>query len=231
MALVFPTHLFNPRSIKIWLASQTVQSGQSLSGIVQAIRTDGGGIRMCQMDGIVLNRPDKLRAWKAWMAEFQGGVGRVVVPVATNVLAPRPQQANGPMPYGKLLATSDDPYFPEAKGYGLEMVSAVIATPADLRATQIDIELLQGDKIRGGETLSIEHPTEGHHIYEVNRVLSRADNVFTVKIDCPLREAVTSEAVNFDWPMFDAYMMPELDIAPMVENKRAEVSITFREAF
>ena len=213
------------------MANSVIQSGQSLSGTVDVIRTDGGGLRRCQMDGIVLNTDDKLRAFKAWQAEFAGGTRKVVVPIASNRLAPRPLQGGRPTRYGDILPQSDDPYFPEASGYALEMVKAKTIQPAAFRAMEITLTMMQGDVIRGGETFSIEHTEAGHHVYEINRVLSRDGDDYTVKLDCPLRERLTGfDPLNFDWPMFEAYLLPDMDIAPQIENKRAEVSLSFREA-
>lgn len=231
MADIFPTHLFNPKAIKVWLAGNVIQSGQSISGVGQVVRTDGGGFRMCRMDGIILNTDDKLRAWRAWQGVMAGGVVKVTVPLATNRLAPRPLQGGKPTRYGSLANSSSDPYFPEASGYGLPMIVATVNGAAAQRANQIGITMTQGSVIRGGETFSIAHPISGNRAYEINRVLSRTGDDYVVQIDCPLREALAGgEAVNFDWPMFDAYLLPDSDIAPMIENYRAEVSITFREA-
>lgn len=230
MPLIFPTQLFNPRGVKLWLANSTVQSGQSLSGVIDVIRTDGGGLRMLELSGIVLKSPDAIRAWEAWQAELAAGVNVVTVPVPINAYAPRPLAAGKPMPYSQLNPTSNDPYFPEAFGYGVEMVQASIASPASFRAVQLDIELTKGDKIRGGETFSINHATKGNHIYKINRVLARVGDVYTVSIDCPLREAIAGgESANFDWPMCDMVQMPDTDISLLIENRRSEVSITFRE--
>lgn len=230
-APIFPTQLFNPKSIKYWLAGNAIQSGQSISGVGQIVRTDGGGFRMCQMSGIVLRTDDQIRAWRAWMGEMAGGVTKVAVPIASNRIAPRPLQGGKPARYGDLAATNADPYFPEASAYGLPMINATVNGPAGLRAMQIGITMTQGSVIRGGEAFSIAHPTSGNRLYEINRVLSRTGDNYVVRLDSPTRqELVGEETVNFDWPMFDAYLVPDSDISPMIENHRGEVSITFREA-
>ena len=231
MPLIFPTHLFNPRGVKVWLANSTVQSGQSLSGVIDVIRTDGGGLRMVEFSGIVLRTNDAIRAWEAWQAELQAGASIATVPVFLNRYNPRPLQGSKPTRYGTLANQSDDPYFPEAAEYGAEMIKVNADAPAPFRSVQISVTMSQGSAIKGGETFSIAHPTAGNHIYKVNRVLSRAGDNYTIKLDCPLREALAgNEKLSFDVPKFDAHLMPDTDIALMLENYRSETSITFREA-
>ena len=231
-SLIFPVQLFNPRVRRVWLSAQVIESGPALNGEIDVIRTDGGGIRNAEYGGIVLNTDDKIRAWEAWSAEFEGGANSVTVPLLTNKWAPRPIQGSAPVPYGQLAPGSTDEYFPETAGYGLEMVTAVIASPASLRAVLVDIELQQGGVIKGGETFSIAHTNKGNRAYVIRRVLARVGDVYTVLIDCPLREVLAGgEKANFDWPLCDMRKTPESDISALMEYNRSEVSITFREAF
>ena len=230
MALVFPTQIFNPRSIKISVLGRTIQSPPSISGVGQIVRTDGGGYRVCQMSGIVLNTNDKLRAWNAWEGVMQGGVTKITVPIATQRLAPRGLRGGTIARYGSLHKSSADPYFPEAIAYGSPLVVAEMVSSAAHRATTVTIVVTRGGRVRGGETFSINHSTAGNHPYKIARVISRDEQEATVLLDMPLRQSVTAgQDINFDWPLMDAVLMPDVDIFPDISFVGAETSITFRE--
>lgn len=231
MPLTFPLHLFNPKSIKIGVYGRVIQSPNSLSGIGQVLRTDGGGFRYVQFSDILLNTDFKLRLAAAWEGELAGGVTRVNVPLATLRLAPRGLAGGKPQRAGSLYSNSDDEYFPEAVAYGNPLIVATI-DPVALRSTTVTINVTKGSRVQSGQTFSINHPTMGWRAYTTVRVLSRNGQMATVTIDIPLREAVAStSSVNFDWPMFEGHLIPDTDISQDISNNRAEVSYSFREAF
>lgn len=229
--LTFPTHLFNPAAIKLRPAGSTITGGESLSGETDTIRTDGGGYWAIQMSGIELLTPDLIRAWRAWEDTLDGGVEKVLVPVADVRMAPR---VPGDAP-GALLAGSTDPYFPEAVGFATPWIVAVTVGAAALRATQIEINVTTGSPVKGGEYFAIDHGgTIGKRVHRIRRVLSRPTaSRAVVSIRPPLRAAVASGvAVDFDWPAVVAKLAPETDISPDIEfGRRATVDISFIEAF
>jgi hypothetical protein len=225
-------HLFNPSSIKSSVQGRVITSPQSISGVGQVLRTDGGGFRIVQLAGIALNTDFKLRLAAAWEAELAGGITRVNVPLNTLRLAPRPLAGGKPMRPGTVAEGSTDPYFPEVTGYGNPLIVATIA-PAAFRATTVTINVAKGTSIQPGSTFSVKHPAMGHRAYVVRRVLSRDGQSATVLIDIPLREAIASAAnANFDWPMVESILVPDTDISQDINyGRRAEVSYVFREAF
>lgn len=231
--LTFPVHLFNPDSITLKLAGAVITGGESLSGEVDTIKTDGGGYWMIQMADIQLLDDDQLRAWQAWEDYLDGGVQRVLVPVPELRTAPRPIAGGVLSSPSQLATTSDDPYFPEALAFGVPWIIATIEGAAALRATQITIDVERGARLKGGERFALTHAVSGRRVYRVMRVLSKAGQLATVNIRPPLREAVVDEqAVDFDWPSMVATMMPDQDISPRIERGRtARVSIAFRESF
>lgn len=232
MPLTFPAHLFNPASVKMSRLGQVTTSPSSISGIVQAVRTDGGGIWRVDYGAMLLRSHDQVRAWRAWESEFAGGASTVNVPVLDLRFAPRPLQGGRLARPGSLKNGSDvDPYFPEVVGYGAPIVVASIA-PASLRATTVTITVQQGSRATGGQTFEIDHPTWGKRVYQTGQVISRNGQSATLKIWPPLREAVTSEtSINFDWPCLACRLAPDSDISPEISVGRASVSATFIEAF
>lgn len=229
--LVFPTHLFNPAGVKVTPAGSSVTAGESISGITDVIRTDGGGYWVVALSGIELITPDLIRAWRAWEDTLDSGAEKIILPVADVRQAPR---IPGDAP-GAILAGSTDPYFPEAVGFATPWIVAVTVGAAALRATQIEINVTTGAPLKGGEQFSINHGGDtGHRLYRVRRVLSRPTaSRAVVSIRTPLRAAVAAgTACNFDWPLLTASLVPESDISPDIEyGRRAGVDAVFREAF
>lgn len=231
--LTFPTHLFNPARIQMRPAGAVITGGESLSGETDVIKTDGGGYWVVQMAGIELTSPDLIKAWRAWEDELDGGVTKVLVPVADVRHAPRPIIGGRPGSPSKLHAASTDPYFPEAVGFASPFIVAKFGAAAALRATQVAIEVTRGARLKGGEVLAVSHATAGRRCYRVRRVISQVGQVATVLIRPPLRQAVANNmAVDFDWPSLVATLIPESDISPDIEfGRRATVDIAFRESF
>lgn len=223
---VFPAHLLNPSSVKLGLTSKVVLSPASLSGVAQALRTDGGGLWQLTLSGISLHTDDKVRIWNAWESYLAGGAQRVSVPVLQNKFAPRGLQGGKPAKFGRISYTGDR-FFPDSVTYGSQLISAR-AYAAPLRATNILVAMDRGSELKGGETFSIAHPTMGNRVYRVVRRLPSGVHA----IDPPLREAIADNtALNFDWPLLDAIVLPGSDLSPDLFNGTGSVSISFQEAF
>ena len=236
--LTFPTHLFNPIRTVLKPTGITISGGESLSGEVDTIRTDGGGYWLIHMLGIELLTDDLVRAWRAWESTLEGGVTKVLVPIADVRHAPRPV-TGGVLSRPSQLKDNDpaDPYFPESVGFATPWIEAsVLAFTAELRATEMWIEVTRGARLKGGEHFAVDHPTAGRRVYRVVRVLERhpdIDQAARVAIRPPLREATgDGTALDFDWPSVVATLLPEADISPeLLYGRSGTVDITFREAF
>lgn len=232
MPLTFPIHLWNPSGIRCRIAGQAVQSPPSLSGVSQVLRTDGGGFWVVEYTGITLNSANKLRGWRAWEAQLDGGATRVIAPVPDLFLAPRPVAGSGyALPSG-LVSTSDDEYFPEAIAFATPLIIAS-AEAAALRATQITLTVEQGSRVKGGQFFSIDHPGAGRRMYQTSRVLSRDGQTATVEIRPPLRQAITDDTpLDFDWPGFEAIKVPDVEMTADIRIGKyaSDLSVTFREA-
>lgn len=229
----FPTHLWNPASIKARRVGQTITGGESLSGIGQVLNTDGGGFWLVTMTGIALISPDLIRAWRAWEEYFDGGTAHCLVPIADIRQAPRTVAGGKLALPSDLLATSGDPYFPDAVGFQTPFIIATVVSAAPLRATQLAINVIRGARLKGGETFSLDHATKGRRMYRVQRVVSTVGQQSVVTIRPPLREAIGAGAnADFDWPSCTMQLVPGTDISPDIElGTMAGVSIAFREAF
>lgn len=231
---VFPTHLFNPAVVALLPVASTIRGGDSITGQNDVVRIDGGGYWNLEYRGIELISADLIRAWRAWQDHLEDGVTSVIVPVADVRQAPRPIVA-GRLGSPSAIEGDDEsnPYFPEAVGFASPWIVASVVAAADLRATQLTIDVTRGGRIKGGETFALEHATKGRRVYRVGRVISRSGQMAVVSIRPPLREAIAAAApVDFDWPSFVAALVPQTDISPRVElGRRATVDIVFRERF
>lgn len=231
--LTFPTHLFNPARITMRPGGSVLSGGESLLGEQDVIRTDGGGYWIVTLAGIELLTNDQVRAWRAWEDHLDGGVQKVLVPVADVRNAPRPVVGGRLGRPSALVPLSDDPYFPEATAFATPWIVARAVSAAGMRATTMTIAVDRGARLRGGEVFAINHATRGRRCYRVGRVLNRNGQAATVTIRTPLREAVPAGAVvDFDWPSLVATLVPDADISPEIEyGRHGTVDITFREAF
>jgi len=232
MPLTFPTHLFNPASVKLNRVGQVVTSPGTISGVVQALRTDGGGLWRVDYGQMSLRTHDQVRAWRAWEGEFAGGAALVNIPVVDLRFAPRPLQGGRLARPGSLHVGNDiDPYFPEVVGYGASVIEASVS-PALLRATTVNLTVYKGSRPVGGQTFEINHPTWGKRVYQTGRVISRNLQTATINIWPPLREQITEETfVNFDWPCLTCRLVPDSDISPEISFGKSSVTASFIEAF
>lgn len=163
---------------------------------------------------------------------MSGGAEQFIVPIADIRHAPRGTIGRQLVRPGPLLVTGNDPYFPDALGYGVPVVIAT-AIEANLRATQLSINVERGSRIVGGQYFSITHNSGARRMYRTVRVLSRIGQSVTVTIVPPLREPIgPATALDFDFPSFLATLAPNTDTAAnLLFSRSANVSFTFREAF
>jgi len=226
MAFIFPTHIFNPRTIKPTRARRIITGGQPISGAAEdVIEIDGGGFWLWSFGEIHLRTTHLLRAWDAWDNYLAGGTVEFWLPVASIATAPLPTLIRTPG-----IATDAD-IFPTAAAFAIPLVRASVVGARTLRDTTITINVSQGRRLEGGEKFSIAH-SDGPGLYSVTRVTAQSGQVSTVKIWPPLRAAVANaETVNFDWPLMRARLAPGYDMSPQVMNGRhATAEVQFVES-
>lgn len=222
---VFPTHRFNPASVKPDVIGHVLSGGVALSGDEDTVATDGGGRVRIDMDGINLRTPDALRRWNGWNGLLGGGVTPCLVPVVSLATAPRAWAGSGPRP-APAFGDNDD-MFPTEVGYRIRTISAVTVGNAALRATQLTIAITKGSAIKGGEWFSI-----GQRAHRIVRVTARTGMQATVIIEPPLRGAVAGgSAVEFEWPVMKGRLVVGNDLGiTLLNNRRSTQSISFVEA-
>ena len=171
----FPKNILHPATEKWRLAGVSIGGGIPTAGAPGLSRTDGGGFWMCWQTDIAIDTPQELKTASQVDALLDGGTVAMIVPAFEE--ATRPVNA----------------------GVGV-VVSCVTSTPAALRATAIDVYWADVIYAIGGEKFSITHPTKGKRLYRVMKVGPYSGGHQTLMIRPPLREAVTTEALDFNNP-------------------------------
>jgi hypothetical protein len=232
VALIFPAHRFNPSTVKVSLVGNVVTSPATISGAVQVLRTDGGGLMRVDMSGIVIRTPEQIRKWRAWIGELGGGTTVVRVPVVDIRRAPMAmagQRLNKPV---VVRNTDVDPWFSEASPYGPNRAIVATISASALRARQATITIAKGSPVHGGEYFGILYADGTSRVHMIKRVLSRSGFAAVVTFEPPLRAAVSDNTpVDFEWPCFSGRLVPDGDYAPEISLNHGSTSISFIEAF
>jgi hypothetical protein len=197
----FPRTLLREQTGSWQVVGSTVSPGQSASGVFTRARMDGGGYWRAEYGSINLRTADHVRAWRAVDVLCDSGASPIVVPMCDKRQMPAPIVNGKPLySYGK-ISHSDGTLFSDGTGYYQPVVRAVAFNSAALRATTMQIQVLYGSPLRGGEIFSINHPSQGWRCYQIGTVQTNDVGVSTVTFRPPLRDVVASGAViEFDRP-------------------------------
>lgn len=223
---IFPLHLFGPEAISADVVAKVISGGTALSGDEDIIATDGGGRWEGALSGLMLNTPHKTRVWSAWTSYWAGGARAFLMPVYSLNTAPRPM--NGPRFMRPSALQVNDPVFPTSAAFASPYITAVTVGSAAIRATELTINITQGAQIQAGMRFSI-----GARAYKVEEVTDLDDLQAECVISPPLRAAVANgTAVNFEWPVVQAHIVPGQNLIPDMQfGRRGAVSVAFVEDF
>lgn len=197
--------LFPPIPMSSWTAPALVGSartaGRSSSGIIAMSRHDGGGLWQVQFTTRRRIHPDHGRLLHALKAMLADGARPVSVPFALDYTQPWPT-VDGELltSYGS-IPHSDGSLFSDGSGYFQPVIDVTLAASADLRATELELELAMCGELRGGELFSIDHTDLGDRWYVIKTIEEQDGESAAVTIEPPLREAAaTGTSCNFDMP-------------------------------
>lgn len=191
----FPPALLHEASHAWNIAGSVKNAGQTDSASVD-VRSDGGGFWTVALNDIQLWDRTQPLLWRAVRQLANGGVTPLVVS-RSDQLQPWP---NGVISYGA-IGFSDTALFSDGTGFEQPVIDVATVGAAALRATSLQLVLLNSGALLGGEAFSIEHPTFGWRMYEIATVTATDATRATVTFNPPLREAVADgAAVEFDRP-------------------------------
>lgn len=195
--LVWPAALLTQETDRWRLAGVTIAGGVNVGGLSRLARTDGGGLWTCAMTGIEVYGPERLHAAELLELQLEAGV--------TPIIVPRYNQHLAPIPTGAALTALDtdidDSLFEDPDYYTGLAIQAGVTANAALRATTLQVEFEVAAALMGAEPFSIMHPVRGRRLYGVHSVGATVDDVTTITIRPPLREAVLADTrLDFDNP-------------------------------
>jgi len=201
--IVFPRALLRPRSERWTLKGVALNGGVSVGGLSPVSRTDGGGLWVCEQN-FLLATPAQRKAGRALMAQLDGGAATVEVP---------------------RFVGDDGPGGTWSMDYSA-------ADAAALRATALNVTVTVGLPLTGGEAFTIDHPVRGKRTYDVatSGALTAGEQAITFRP--PLREAVTTEAIDFQTPSCVMRLAnPDEFMSAMSLDRTVEVNAVWVEAF
>lgn len=188
------------------LVGNQITPGQTASGVMPSIRTDGGGLWVAAIEQSLLGisgltkRFDDHRAYRAIRGLANGGASQIVVP-RVDVIQPWPivggveVKSYGDIPF------DDGTLFDDGTGWSQPVIVSETVAGAALRATSLRLNMIYSSDLRGGEDFSINNPTAGWRLHEISTAVLGDDGYWTVNFLPPLREAIDSGVdIEFDLP-------------------------------
>jgi hypothetical protein len=235
----FPRRLLREKLHSWNLVGVAVTSGVTAQSVAPIVRSDGGGFWSCAMSDVSLsgNRTAAGNArqresgllWRAVRQLCDGGVNAIVVPRNDALFRPWPAGiAQGPAP----IPHDDGSLFSDDSGYYQPTINVVADGAAALRATTMNLLVIQAGPLLGGESFSIEHETVGWRLYEIATVAYADASHVAVSFMPPLREAVAAATdLEFDRPCCTMRLAKtnsmDLSVAPWTFNS---ASVDFVES-
>ena len=197
------------------LVGQSLETQESISGIDTIIPTMRA--RWQATVGFALKGEPATLQWQAFLAQMEGRVGTTLVPVRSR-FRPRDRDGQG-LPFcdtGRLAGAQTWEHFGFAN---TEVTRISVAAAAPLRATQIDLTLVDSTGLRPGQFFSI-----GERLHQVQQHW-RVAGVPTIMFQPPLRQAVAAGTrIEIERPVCKMRMVSEteggfvhsLDVFPTV---------------
>ncbi|MBK4215809.1 hypothetical protein JJJ17_07725 [Paracoccus caeni] len=125
--------------------------------------------------------------WQAFLAQMQGRIGTTLVPCHTWF---RPKDRNGhSLPLEDMADLSDAQTWEHFGMENSEIVRIRTAAAAPLRATRMDLELVNSTGLRPGQVFSI-----GERLHRVQLHWQPTSTTHRIQFEPPLRQAVPSGA-------------------------------------
>jgi len=178
--------LLRPAEIEVDVVGSSIEGGRSLDGFSTSADIGGGGLVSCKYSGINPGNtvPARLRYVSRMGAMLNGSVARINAPLMLDFIAPVAGGWSGADGLYRLVPHSDGTSFSDGTLYSQPVISAVLTEIAEGGDGILNIKVVEGADLQGGEWFSIEHPTWGHRAYRIRRVISLSETgrIFQVAI-------------------------------------------------
>src|SRR5581483_2155311 len=197
----FPGDLLREANL-LWEIQGTVLSGgQTATGAMPITRLDGGGLWKCTLGQVGLWDADRRRSWRALTAICDGVAQPIVVPVHDMVDQPWPLIGGVPDMTFDIVSHDDGTFFYDGTGYESGLIEINCAGGASLRETGMNVRIVAGDDLKGGEHFSIDHPDLRHRLYRVRTAVDNGGGSWAITFRPPLRaDVLDGTQLNFDRP-------------------------------
>lgn len=194
--LSFPISLMREASHDWNIVGNTATAGQTATSSVD-IRSDGGGLWTASLNDIQFWDQTFTLLWRSIRQLCNGGVNPLVVPRNDAIFAPFPV---GPRSYSP-IKFNDGTLFSDGTGFTQSVITVEASGGAPLRATSMELLLINCGALVGGEAFSICHPTYNWRMYEIASAVVIDSTHVSITFNPPLREAVPDGAgIEFDLP-------------------------------
>lgn len=229
----WPRALMPPAGINIIPMNRRIVGPVSLDNTMQQIGS-GGGHWQIEYQGVPMWSPDQIRTWRSISSRVNRGI-TVSVPIYDQ----NQQPYVGVYEEGSIVPHDDGTYFDDGTGYLTLPITAESVAAVALRATEMQVQLIEGGALMGGEYFSIRHGIRwGERLYLIETVEADASSppvagLYTITFSPPLREAVVEGIdLNFADPRCTCWLAQD---QTMGDERSSEImtrrNVTFVEAF
>ncbi|RUM99038.1 hypothetical protein EET67_05210 [Pseudaminobacter arsenicus] len=189
MTIRWPIHVLPARDVSFDIAPRNLAAPSSVSGATQVVSSDAG-IWKAKLGGIVINRRDRVLAFRAIANLLEGRLNSILVPLCRGY---QPVPA-GSEPLYDQVPHSDDAFFDDDTGYAGRVIDVVTVGSMALRAVSGTVSVNYAGTIEPGQHFSV-----GERLY---RVRSFNADTGAITFRPPLREAVPAGTnLEFDDPV------------------------------
>lgn len=204
-----------PMVCHVNMTPKTTEGAPTLSGTTQVVASPAGVWRIT-FEGVPLNTPERIKAWRAIEAQAEGRANPLIVPTYD-----RP--ALTPDAIENWLTThSDGTPFSDGSRYYSSGQEIRVGANAVVGAVQLTVNKVQGGLIDAGQHFSIKG-----RLYRVKYLISQA----TVRIWPPLREAIAEgDLMEFDRPSCKVKLASDGAMnAPLTISRFGVGNVSFNE--
>ena len=219
--LVWPP-LLTPNECKAYVNPFTRSGGRTLGGIKPSVRTDLGHWRV-EYVGIPMHSPAQRRVFEMIDTELGGTSGRIAIPVWSMDSAPYASGQEEPL---SELPFTDGSMFSDGTTMQQSGISVVSVGATAIGATTIAMRVITGAPDLSGVRFSYNHA-----LYKTGRVISVADEVFTLRITPSVRQLIPAGSqLEFDRPTCICNLQDDAGMQRSINSDRFErVNVSFVE--
>jgi len=193
MTIRWPVGVLPPQNVQFDIAWRSLSGAAAVSGAQQVVSSDAG-IWKAKLANVVVNRRDRVLAFRAIGNLLEGRLGRILIPLCRGYqpkLASIDAGLRDPVPH------SDQALFSDRTGYVSQTIDARLVGSLPLRAVSANIIIAYGGQIEPAQHFSI-----GERLYQVRTVTYASPTMATITFRPPLREAAALGArLEFDDPV------------------------------